>query len=622
MTAELKRKRSPSHDTAHVAPAPPPKAAKSSNHLQINYLARQYQEDLPLISNDDNLPSILSLLGEYQGVLDRHESMACNLGARPLGPILIKRFERLFDGPPKVLKSHGKDGATVTWLDVVDFARNKPEQFTLGQMSEGLRVCQFYTKQCRVQISEEDFVLISSGIPQKMIPPQPIVEDEEKELGTLEILEKNLAQVCQLADQVAARTRQLNHRLKGRKQAILDRRATNTPAAVRASSPSNVALMNGLGQNASAALAALNKSPSQGGFVAVNTRPPPESNGPESSRNGASPATHTDLMSKFTTVSDRRGQPSSNGEHLRRGSGASLLSTSGQSSSGAKAARPTSATAGPAGSNGLPYTEAEYSQMLLSNASPIPIPSTPANLLSYGARAGTAFPQSTEKDDGGPFKAEMVARMESLSKGERILPPCDRCRRLHMDCLKNLTACMGCTKKHAKCSWKEVREPELRMSQAGEGEQSHSDVEMAGYPSAVMRQSLASPTSASPSASVASVGQGQDARMGGTESHPGHATPQPTHAEPPRQERHSSAPGDTRMDTSSDSRMEERLLGAAQHQHDGQTAQMFEHQGGHGLGQDQRRDGPEVGGPTNKPRSEQPSGQEQHHQSNLQSLVA
>jgi hypothetical protein len=31
-----------------------------------------------------------------------------------------------------------------------------------------------------------------------------------------------------------------------------------------------------------------------------------------------------------------------------------------------------------------------------------------------------------------------------------------------MDCLKNLTACMGCTKKHAKCSWKDVREEELR----------------------------------------------------------------------------------------------------------------------------------------------------------------
>ena len=31
-----------------------------------------------------------------------------------------------------------------------------------------------------------------------------------------------------------------------------------------------------------------------------------------------------------------------------------------------------------------------------------------------------------------------------------------------MDCLKNLTACMGCTKKHAKCSWKDVDEQELK----------------------------------------------------------------------------------------------------------------------------------------------------------------
>lgn len=198
--ADLKRKRSGSHENMHPA-APHPKAAKTHNHLQINYLVRHLDSDLPLITNDDTLPNILSLLSDYQGVLDRHESMACNLGARPLGPILIKRFERLFDGPPRVLKSHGKDGTTVTWLDVVEFARNKPEQFQLGQMSEGVRVCQFYTKQCRVQISEEDFVLISSGIPQKMIPPQPIIEDEEKELGTIEILEKNLGQICQLADQ-------------------------------------------------------------------------------------------------------------------------------------------------------------------------------------------------------------------------------------------------------------------------------------------------------------------------------------------------------------------------------------------------------------------------------------
>ena len=60
---------------------------------------------------------------------------------------------------------------------------------------------------------------------------------------------------------------------------------------------------------------------------------------------------------------------------------------------------------------------------------------------------------------------EMIARMENLQRGERVIPPCDRCRRLHMDCLKNLTACMGCTKKHAKCSWKDVKEEELLETQ-------------------------------------------------------------------------------------------------------------------------------------------------------------
>jgi len=36
-----------------------------------------------------------------------------------------------------------------------------------------------------------------------------------------------------------------------------------------------------------------------------------------------------------------------------------------------------------------------------------------------------------------------------------------------MDCIKNLTACAGCTKKHAKCSWRDVRENELFGPEAG-----------------------------------------------------------------------------------------------------------------------------------------------------------
>ena len=92
----------------------------------------------------------------------------------------------------------------------------------------------------------------------------------------------------------------------------------------------------------------------------------------------------------------------------------------------------------------------------ITNASPVAIPNTPQNLVNYQRPS-----QVDRYDDSGPFKAEMLSRMEQLNRGDRVLPPCDRCRRLHMDCLKNLTACQGCTRKHAKCSWKEVSDQEL-----------------------------------------------------------------------------------------------------------------------------------------------------------------
>lgn len=95
-----------------------------------------------------------------------------------------------------------------------------------------------------------------------------------------------------------------------------------------------------------------------------------------------------------------------------------------------------------------------------ATSSTVAIPNTPLSLMPQ------MKPALSDRDDGGPFKAEMVRRMDNMWKGDRVIPPCDRCRRLHMDCLKNLTACMGCTKKHAKCSWKEVVADELEMTEA------------------------------------------------------------------------------------------------------------------------------------------------------------
>ncbi|KIW05068.1 uncharacterized protein PV09_04222 [Verruconis gallopava] len=458
---ELKRKRTPSD--------PPPAAQKTpkttNTHLAINYLARAYEDDLPLISTEDSLPSILHILSEYQGVLERHESMACNLGARPLGPILIKRFERLFDGPPKILKNHGKDGNTVTWLDVVEFARTKPEQFVLGQMSEGMRVCQIHTKQCRVQISEEDFMLISSGMPQKLIPPQPIVEDEEKELGTLEILDKNLTSISHLADQVAARTRQLKHRINGRRQAILERRANEPGPVIRGTSPS---VLNGSGV----------PIPAQSPYSDSNGRPA------EYSKTGASAATRSELLSKFFTQAEKERRDaerygSLNGDprrfsaagagasHSHRASTASVHQQSSSSSGQYRDIHPRESHYNGYGGSGAAATPDRGFNAHVSKFKQQPSPHTYGDNISVHA---FSVPQSSatagvikevKNENDGPYRAEMVSRMEALKKGDRVLPPCDRCRRLHMDCIKNLTACAGCTKKHAKCSWRDVRESEL-----------------------------------------------------------------------------------------------------------------------------------------------------------------
>ena len=212
----------------------------------------------------------------------------------------------------------------------------------------------------------------------------------------------------------------------------------------------------------------------QSGFIAVNSRyqlpndRPSQHNGAPheyprtatqphtnggSTMHGASAATRAELLTKFHTSSDRSPSEFDAARHSSLVVSRSSLPQKPKNSF-------------------KPYADSmEYAGALLSAASPVPIPNTPASLLPY------VKPSPTDRfEDSGPYKADMMARMEQLKRGDRVQPPCDRCRRLHMDCLKNLTACMGCTKKHAKCSWKDVEEQELkdhpfilRIRKEGEG---------------------------------------------------------------------------------------------------------------------------------------------------------
>ena len=178
----------------------------------------------------------------------------------------------------------------------------------------------------------------------------------------------------------------------------------------------------------------------QNGYVpAVSDRAkvPAPNFGNSRSLHTASPATRAELLNCFTSPSIQT--PA--GEYDQASKSLASASRSHHSS------------------KSKPKSSAELVDLafLMNAASPVPIPNTPSSLLNFNR------PSPADRfDDSGPYKAEMLARMDQLQRGDRVLPPCDRCRRLHMDCLKNLTACQGCTRKHAKCSWKDVTDQELR----------------------------------------------------------------------------------------------------------------------------------------------------------------
>lgn len=78
----------------------------------------------------------------------------------------------------------------------------------------------------------------------------------------------------------------------------------------------------------------------------------------------------------------------------------------------------------------------------------------------------------------------VTSRIERLSKGDVIYPPCDRCRRLKTPCIKHLTACQGCTKRHARCGWRGITEDEIAWLEREANHAAERDAETNGASSA------------------------------------------------------------------------------------------------------------------------------------------
>jgi hypothetical protein len=241
---------------------------------------------------------------------------------------------------------------------------------------------------------------------------------------------------------VAGRARQLNHRIRNRKNAITSRREAEVEAYSAPDTKGSPSDLHIPKHPSGSGTQGESNSPTSG-FVAVNSRQSTfkeeqkATNGKPFSGTSASPATRAELLSYFTTARERISDSNNTPDYDHK----AVARPHSLSKSKSKA------------SNEI----VDAANALLNAASPIPIPHAPST--QYGYTKSTPVDRF---DDGGPCKAEMLSRMDSMQRGDRVIPPCDRCRRLHMDCLKNLTACLGCTKKHAKCSWKDVTEQELR----------------------------------------------------------------------------------------------------------------------------------------------------------------
>lgn len=130
-------------------------------------------------------------------------------------------------------------------------------------------------------------------------------------------------------------------------------------------------------------------------------------------------------------------------------------------------------------------------QQFLSTPSSGQSRSTSTTALSQGSPSmTTSQPQrlvgstrSVASEDAQPdtFRPLITQKIDKLVRGDIIRPPCDRCRRLKLQCIKHLTACQGCTKKHAKCSWKAVTNDEvtrIKRDTAATASEPDADTEM------------------------------------------------------------------------------------------------------------------------------------------------
>lgn len=462
----------------------------------INFLPRHhYAQLLGLLPGDlDTLNNIIYLIGEYEGVLDRSESLAASLGARLTGPRFLRGIERFFDGPIKINSPHSFLHS-VTWLDVVTFAKANPGAFSPVTLPDGARCRQFMYNGAQVEITEDDWRLIYSGALDKFPLEHIFQEDEAAELATLEIMMQRSSLLYKKADEVAARARFLSRRLETRRKDVAQQllRHADASAANGVTVSSGFCAINhpprsGPGSCGSPPhdlhedllhqfmVASMQNQPPQGpppGYYHYQQHPIFGSALPAIAT-GLSPLaapileappyqplpvlTYPHAAGPAGTTSSPSPPPSSLASILAPVPVLAPSPTASVTASSTPA--PVSVVSFPASSS-LPAAPAPAPAPALA---PVPIPALPATRARARAVRGRGRRGAAGKDLGPEkYRALVLKKTDTVHKGDVIFPTCDRCRRLRLQCVKHLSACRGCTKKHARCSWRNVTDEEAEI---------------------------------------------------------------------------------------------------------------------------------------------------------------
>ncbi|KAK4080647.1 hypothetical protein Trihar35433_1752 [Trichoderma harzianum] len=420
-----------------------PSLASMAPESIVNFVTRP---DAPLLSflpgDVDTFNDIIYLIGDYENVLDRKESMAANLGAKLTGPRFLRGLERFFEGPIKILSANPYH--QITWLEIVTFAKTNPEAFTVIPQPNGSRCCRFVYNGITAEIIEDDWRLISSGALDRFPLEHTFEEDEAAELATLEILEQRASYLHRKADELAARARILHQRLElrtrdvARRQQFLEVGASSSSASGSSSGSSSSA------------------GPSSS-FHAINHPPRPVITNPS----GEPYDIHSDLLHQFTIAAMQNSPP----QGPPPGYQAQPGSPNGAPVAGQGPLAPPALEAPPY----HPPPANVYPAVETAAPAPAPVPApapiaAPALTAASNSRSIANLALSQVVLPGDPatevHRPLVLQKTDTLNKGDIIFPPCDRCRRLRLQCVKHLTACRGCTKKHARCNWRNVTDDE------------------------------------------------------------------------------------------------------------------------------------------------------------------